>query len=336
MGLWRAYRLRLRRRRWRFRAFRKRRELSLVQDRTPQIAKDDILLVSVLRDERARLPYFLDYYRKLGVGHFLMIDNGSQDGSAELLSGQPDVSLWHTDASYRKSRFGVDWVNHILAQYGHQHWVLCVDLDELFVYPFCDVRPLRALTDWLDASDIPSFGAMLLDMYPQGALSEAQYREGQDPLEIVNWFDSGNYTIRRNSRYGNLWIQGGPRARNFFADNPQAAPALNKTPLVKWRRGYAFASSTHTVLPGNLNVTYETRGGEKASGVLLHTKFLDSFITRAETEATRGEHYAGAAEYRAYAQRLKTSPELWCKWSEKYVNWRQLEVLGLMSKGNWA
>jgi hypothetical protein len=24
------------------------------------------------------------------------------------------------------------------------------------------------------------------------------------------------------------------------------------------------------------------------------------------------------------------------KWSEKYVNWRQLEILGLMSKGNWA
>ena len=39
---------------------------------------------------------------------------------------------------------------------------------------------------------------------------------------------------------------------------------------------------------------------------------------------------------KACAQALKDNPELWCKWSEKYINWRQLEILGLMSKGNWA
>ena len=59
------------------------------------------------------------------------------------------------------------------------------------------------------------------------------YRPGQDPLEIANWFDAGNYTISRNATYGNLWIQGGPRARIFFADAPERAPALNKIPLVQ-------------------------------------------------------------------------------------------------------
>ncbi|MEZ5687080.1 MAG: glycosyltransferase family 2 protein, partial [Paracoccaceae bacterium] len=41
-------------------------------------------------------------------------------------------------------------------------------------------------------------------------------------------------------------------------------------------------------------------------------------------------------EYRVYAETLSEPPDLWCKWSEKYINWRQLEILGLMSKGNWA
>jgi hypothetical protein len=50
----------------------------------------------------------------------------------------------------------------------------------------------------------------------------------------------------------------------------------------------------------------------------------------------RGEHYANSHEYRAYQEGLKDQPDLWCKWSEKYINWRQLEILGLMSKGNWA
>ena len=68
----------------------------------------------------------------------------------------------------------------------------------------------------------------------------------------------------------------------------------------------------------------------------MHTKFLDTFTAKAAEEIERQEHYAESIEYRAYAEKLKDQPELWCKWSEKYINWRQLEILGLMSKGNWA
>jgi len=265
-----------------------------------------------------------------------MVDNGSDDGSAEYLAAQPDVSLWHTTRSYKRARFGVDWQNWLQSRYGHNHWTLAVDVDEFLVYPFCDTRPIRALTDWLDASSIRSFSAMLLDMYPKGPIDGFAYREGQDPFEIASWFDSGNYTISRNGRFGNLWIQGGPRARAFFRDRPERAPALNKVPLVRWQRHYAYVSSTHMLLPRGLNLVYDEWGGEKASGCLLHAKFLDSFAAKSEEELQRRQHYANSHEYRAYQAHLKTNPDLWCRWSEKYINWRQLEILGLMSKGNWA
>jgi hypothetical protein len=336
LGAWQSFRLRLQRKRWRIRAFRKRRELSRVANRTDQIREGDILMFCTLRNEKVRLPYFLDYYREMGVNHFLFVDNDSTDGSLDYLAEQSDVSVWHTRASYKGSRFGSDWLNWLQYKYAHGHWTLVLDPDELLVYPFCDTRPLRALTDWLDASSIKSFSAMLLDMYPKGRLDETPYQSGQNPLEIANWFDSGNYTMSRNKRFGNLWIQGGPRARMFFADKPEKAPALNKIPLVKWDRKYAYASSTHMLLPRGLNQVYDEWGGEKASGVLLHTKFLDTFKAKAAEELSRGQHYAASVEYKAYADSMKDDPELWCKWSEKYINWRQLEILGLMSKGNWA
>ena len=282
-----------------------------------------------------RLPYFLKYYRDLGVKHFVMVDNDSDDGGREYLEHQPDVSLWTTKASYRNARFGVDWLNYLQSKYGVGHWTLVVDPDELFVYPYCDTRPLPALTDWLDSCAIRSFGAMLVDMYPKGPIDQTTYSPGQDPIEVTNWFDSGNYSIKRNWQYWNLWIQGGPRARKFFADNPEDAPALNKVPLVKWERRFAYASSTHTVLPRGLNLVFDEDGGEKASGALLHTKFLNTFGDKAREEIERGQHYAESAEYKAYAL-AGESPDMWCKWSEKYINWRQLEILGLMSKGNWA
>ncbi len=169
MGAFQSYRMRIQRKRWRIRAFRKRRELRAMSDRTDKIQRDDILLFSTQRNEKIRLPYFLQYYREQGVNHFLIVDNDSDDGSLEYLMKQPDVSVWYTRKSYKRSRFGVDWLNWLQMKYAHGHWSLVVDPDEFLIYPFCDTRPLRALTDWLDASSIKSFSAMLLDMYPKGA-----------------------------------------------------------------------------------------------------------------------------------------------------------------------
>ncbi len=331
-----SYRLRWRRKRLLARALWRRRDLRAVSVRADGLTGDPVLLFATLRNERIRLPYFLRYYRDLGVDHFLMVDNGSDDGSREYLAAQPDVSVWTTTAGYRGSRFGMDWIMVLLRRYGHGRWCLTVDVDEFLIYPFCETRPLRALTDWLDASGLRSFSAMLLDMYPKGPMQDRPYREGQNPFEIAQWFDSGNYTVSRNWGYGNLWIQGGPRMRGFFARNPRAAPALNKIPLVRWDRSYAYVSSTHMMLPRGLNRVYETDGGEKASGCLLHAKFLDTFAVKAAEEMARGQHYAQSREYIAYQKGLQEQPDFWCGWSERYINWRQLEILGLMSKGNWA
>lgn len=336
MRLWDRYRLRLRHKRLRYRAFRKRRELTALVDRTRTFGRDAILLATVLRNECVRLPYFLRYYRDLGVTHFLFVDNASDDGSREYLATQPDVSLWTTRASYRASRYGADWINWLLMRHGHGHWILAVDVDEFFVYPFCDTRPIRALTDWLDAGAVRSFPAMVLDMYPRGPVDAESYAEGRNPFEIATWFDSGNYTISRNDFHGNLWIQGGPRARTMFADRPREAPSLNKIPLVKWHRSYCFASSTHMLLPRRLNLVYDEAGGEKASGCLLHAKFLSPLKAKVAEEMERRQHFADSREYLAYAETLKGEGDMWCKWSEKYINWRQLEILGLMSKGSWA
>jgi hypothetical protein len=325
------------RRRLLFRAFRRRRQLRALQDRTDALSSDAIIAFTTLRNERVRLPYFLDYYRSLGVDQFLMVDNGSTDGSREYLLEQDDVSLWHTEASYRRSRFGADWLGWLQMRYGHGHWCLTVDTDEFLVYPFCDTRPLSALTDWMDASGLVALPTMLLDMYPKGPIAAQSYADGQDPFKMACWFDSGNYTIKKNPTYGNLFIQGGPRARTFFEDQPSAAPALNKIPLVRWNRRYVYRTSTHNLLPRGLNFAYETNGGESISGCLLHAKFIGSFLSRAAEEAKREEHYAGAREYKAYAAVAQRDQlDLWNEKSERYLNWRQLEIFGLVSKGSWA
>lgn len=307
-----------------------------VNVRLAKPTKNANLCFVTLRNERVRLPFFLSYYRDMGVDHFLIVDNGSDDGSREYLLQQEDVSLWQAKGSYKASRFGMDWLNWLLFRYGTGNWCLTVDPDEFLVYPHCDTRPLKALTQWMDTSRIRSFSAMLLDVYPEGRIGDQPYRPGMNPMEIACWFDPANYMIHKNGQYGNLWIQGGPRARSFFARDPKLAPALNKIPLVRWRRHYAYISSTHMALPRALNIVYDEEGGERISGVLLHAKFLSTFIEKSSEEMVRGEHYADSQEYRAYSAGMEDDMILWTEESRCYEDWRQLQELGLISQGNWA
>jgi hypothetical protein len=330
-----AYRLRWKRRRLLWRSYRKRRQLSVVVDRTGDITPNAILCFSTMRDEALRLPFWLDHHRKLGVDHFLIVDNDSGDGTQDYLRDQPDVSLWCSPHSYRLSRFGVDWLTWLQMRYGHDHWCLTVDADELLIYPFHDTRPLPALTEWLDRHGVTSFGALMLDMYPKGPLSAAPYAAGQDPCEALPWFDGGNYMIRRQERLENLWIQGGPRARMFFDQQPRRAPTMGKVPLVKWQRSYAYVSSAHSALPRRLNHVYDEDGGELASGVLLHTKFLHMVTAKSVEEKARREHFANSTLYDGYYDSLTGDPDLWCAGSTRYLGWRQLESMGLMSRGTW-
>ena len=56
-----------------------------MSDRTAAIKKSQVLLFTTIKDEYIRLPYFLEYYRNLGVGHFLFVDNGSSDEGPDYL-----------------------------------------------------------------------------------------------------------------------------------------------------------------------------------------------------------------------------------------------------------
>jgi hypothetical protein len=332
---WEMYRLRWRRRRLLFRALRKRRQLRPVIDRTAQIGKSDILGACVVRNERVRLPFFLDHHRKLGVAHFLFVDNGSDDGTRDYLAAQPDVSLWSTTHSYRLSRFGLDWLTWLQIKHASGHWCLTLDADEILVYPYHETRPLPALTEWLDRQGRRSFGALMLDMYPKGRVQDQTYAPGDDPFKLLSWFDAGNYMIQKQPKLQNLWVQGGVRARCFFAEDPRRAPTMGKVPLVKWHWRYVYVNSAHAVLPRRLNHVYDENGGELTSGVLLHTKFLPEIVEKSAEEKSRGEHFANSQLYDTYYDALTDNPDLWCQGSSKLSGWRQLEAMGLMSRGGW-
>jgi hypothetical protein len=308
------------------------RQLRLVQDRTAAIGRSDIILVTCLRNERPRLPAFVDHYRRLGVGHFLVVDNDSSDGLMDWAGDQPDVSVWHTAASYRASGFGMLWLNDLLRRHGRNRWCVVVDPDEFLVYPMMETRPLRALVQFLEDDYRPCLHALLVDAYSDRPLAETRLGEGDDPFAVCPFFDRDGYLQREG--WGNgTWVQGGPRMRAHFADRPGQAPALNKIPLVRWKRHYHFRMSTHDAWPRRLNRAH-AQDLVSTTAVLFHFKLVAGLEAKAAEEAVRGEHYAAGREYARYrAGGAEFHAE---GLSVRYEgDSAQLVALGLMSPGRW-
>lgn len=333
-ALWAAYKLVWKRRRLRWRGFRSRRALTSVQKKWSNADPKAVRAFVCLRNEMLRLPYFLDHYRRLGVSHFFVVDNASTDGSAAYLAEQPDVSLWSTEASYRRARFGMDWMNWLLSKHGHGAWCLLVDVDELLIYAGHDRQDLSALTHWLDMRGLSAFGALMLDMYSRSALGATA--DSSDPLQVLTGYDAGPYRAVRQEPMGNLWVQGGARDRAFFNGTPKRAPTLNKLPLVRWHRRFVYVNSTHSMLPRRLNYAYDGPGGTAPSGVLLHTKFLPDVVARAEEDLERRQHFHNSDAFVDYYNAIREMPVLWHQGSIRYEGWRQLVQLNLMTDDGFA
>lgn len=315
------------------RAIRARKALRSVVNRTSGLAPDAILCFVTLKDEADRLPYFLAHHRALGVDHFLIVDNDSKDGSAAYLAQQTDVSVWHTSESYRAARFGVHWIGWLLWRYGAGHWCLTLDCDELLIYPKHDERSLRDLTQTLDKRGLRSFRTLMIELFAKGQVGAQAYQSGQHPAEVLPYFDGDEYISWVHPELHAKVTKGGVRARVFFPDAvAERAPHLNKTPLVRWHRSYAYLDSTHTLLPRALNRNYDE---DMITGALLHSKFLPSVLTKSADPSHRAEHFTNPSAYDSYYDALLDAPDMWNETAQRYSGWEQLAELGLIRRGNW-
>jgi len=288
----------------------------------------DILCVACIRNEALRLPYFLEYHRQLGVSRFIFVDNASTDGSLDFLLVQPDVHVYSTEASYARSRCGVDWLNQVLHAHARGRWVLTLDADELFVYPGCEQLALPDFLRELDGQGAQCLEAVMLDMYASQPISQVRYEQGADFRTLCPFFDADDYHERSER---NLPQRGGPRHRLFWAgkDNPKPSPYLRKFPLVKWAQGVNYEASTHVMVGREIS---------PVSGALLHFKLFSDLFRQAEDESSRAEHWDSAEQYRVYWKFLQGNPDLTAfhDGATRYENSAQLVRLGLMLDGTCA
>src|SRR5215213_9752932 len=143
-----------------------------------QISANDFLCFLAVRNEMLRLPAVLDHHRRLGINRFIVVDNGSSDGTADYLMAQRDVDLYATEASFSASNFGFDWLHPLLDEFGNNHWVLTIDSDELFIFPHVEHVSLQQFCQFLDRKNAQAVFAVMLDMYSDKSIEQTAYVTG--------------------------------------------------------------------------------------------------------------------------------------------------------------
>lgn len=264
----------------------------LVQDARSQLPAlaGKVTVFAVIRDELAKLPWFMAYYRQLGCQAFLFIDNGSTDGSTELLRQQPDVMLYRTDsAKFRGSRSGRDWVNALTKKHAMGKWVLCVDADELLSWPGDTREGLVGLATRAERLGLNRVFTPMIDAYSDQPTNQMPpYRSGQPFGDICPWVDPVETTQAAWDK-GRLVLYGGPR--NRFVD-PGTRPPITSKQTLYLVEEYGYA---------HLGPHFDTYGiPSPLVAPLLHYKFMPDFAEHCDKNIREANHWNNAQDYKHY------------------------------------
>ena len=270
---------------------------------------DELVVVCLVRDGRPYVKSFVEHYTSMGAKHLFFLDNGSTDGTVEALKGYDNVTVLRTALPFK--RYALLVRQYLIERFGRGRWSLCVDIDELFDYPYSDVVGLGSLLRYLNERSYTAVAAQMLDMFPEEPLAGS--REGNlpdEPLKERHRFydvsDISRISMRGHPLFRNNTLEsdevealrGGIRQTLFgFRAN------LTKFPLVfSDGRVKPFDGSTHWV--DNARIAGLTC-------VLFHYKFLDGHLREQAAQAVREEHhYDNSAEYKKYLQVLEGNPTL--------------------------
>jgi hypothetical protein len=264
--------------------------------RADALREAPVLVVAVARNEMLMAPHFLAHYRRLGVRHFVFVDNLSDDGTREYLHAQPDVVLYSADTDYRLSHFGVAWQQAVLAAHAVGRWALLADLDELLVYPDCETVPLATHLQALQAEGADAATVLMIDMYPEGDLDAADMARGE-PFSVAPCFDrqpllrwlpgSGCFSNAPTYLSGLRHRLMPDSAPNHFTS--QKVAALRYQPWMRLSEGLHYAAN---VRPAARPMWF------------AHFKYHAGFRRKVLEEIARKQHFNGAEEYRKYVSLL--------------------------------
>ena len=274
----------------------------------------------VVRNERERMQVFLDHYRKLGVQRFVVLDNGSDDGTQELMSQQKDTKVYQiTEAFGTCKKEG--WIEKLLVLEGLDRWCFVVDSDELIDFVGSETHTLQEMIHTAQSRGYKRLGGAMLDMYAKDGL----FSQGESFIEALRFFDKDSYTvINTDSVYPlhNITVFGGPRDRLLGGKR-----SISKQAVFFYDKDSIYIRC-HFMYP------FMCTKDVPRWYVLRHYKFLkndkEEYLRRAREKC----FYNGSVEYQI-VESLDSAMSFYYEGSQEYIDSSSLRCLPFIEDIQW-
>ncbi len=133
--------------------------------------KNELVVLCLVRDGEPWARSFIEHYFSLGAKHIVFLDNDSTDDTMSVASEYDDVTVLRTKLPFGVGVEDTEGQNlmrrYLIQRFGRNRWSLCVDIDELFDYPYSDVIGLDSLLRYLNSKSYTAVTAQMLDMFPE-------------------------------------------------------------------------------------------------------------------------------------------------------------------------
>ena len=304
-------------------------------------AEDELVVVCTVRDGRPYVKSFLEHYFSLGVKHVVFLDNGSSDGTVSAARSHENVTILQTELPFQE--YADSLKQYLITRFGEKdRWVLCVDIDELFDYPYSDVIGLGSLLGYLKANSYTAVAAQMLDMFPEEPLSGRAGGPDEPLKERHRFYDVSD--IRRKSikeirHLRNDVLRGGVRrtvygATTLLTDRNNTLESYEIEVFSGGIRQTVFGSTVLLTkfplvfLDGKVKPMNDSEhwvDNAKIADftcVLYHYKFLDEYFHKQAAQVAiegqygpvrEGQYGRNPARYKKYLKVLDSNPALQLK-----------------------
>jgi glycosyl transferase family 2 len=277
--------------------------------------EDELLAVCLVRNGERFLDSFVQHYLGLGVRHIVFLDNDSTDSTVALASAYPQVSVYATDLPFRGNNRLMR--RFLLNRFGRRdRWVLCVDVDELFDYPYSDRISLKSLLGYLTSKSYTTMVSYLLDMVSDKPIRDSN--SGRENLKTshpfydisavkkLDYFSEDGYRGDRFVRHNTVT---NPEVRRYVGGIRSQAFGLENVYLIK--HPLMFCDGKAKLVHQHF-VDYASVAD--LTGVLYHYKFIKGFDHQVRDAVSQKQYASDSYEYRAYHNVLERNPNLCLKY----------------------
>ena len=271
-------------------------------------------VVCVEKDSLTYMKKFLPYYRDLGVGHFIFIDNMSSDGTDVFLKQQKDVTLYSAPFPFEHRR-KAGWLLQAIQEAGTARWYLRLDADEFLSWEGMETSSVPELIRKMKQRRIGTYRVIMADMYPSGSLMDGTCEDERFMEEYVYFDDAASYRLDQKADE----YFGGMRNRTTGA-----YLRMDKYVIFRPDRGY-FPMTNH-------NMTgIRSEEEKKCRGILRHYKFLPSESEKYLRIATdRHSGYSGFREISKYGKIAEGSVNALSEHSIRYESSASIRKLDMI------